>query len=271
MAGAELAPIIIIKKKKIIKGGGHHGGAWKVAYADFVTAMMAFFMLMWLLGATSEKQRKGIADYFSPTITLSRISGGGDGNFGGDSILTEETLIQNGSGGHANAMTKHTGEASTTEQKELEEVELALTAMTGESMVSDGAFRHIVTRISDIGLSIEFYDIDDEGLFEDGTDRPTDLMLELAEIVVRAFSVVQNDVAISGYTRAQPVVLMDNSVWRLSTSRAEVVRKLLLKSGMDYDRVQRVTGHADRKPATHNPMSTRNNRIEVILLRKGRL
>ena len=73
-----LAPIII-KKKKVIAGGGHHGGAWKVAYADFVTAMMAFFMLMWLLNATTEKQRKGIADYFNPTIPVNRISGGGEG------------------------------------------------------------------------------------------------------------------------------------------------------------------------------------------------
>ena len=73
-----VAPVII-KKKKTIIGGGHHGGAWKVAYADFVTAMMAFFMLMWLLGATTEKQRKGIADYFNPTVTVNRTSGGGAG------------------------------------------------------------------------------------------------------------------------------------------------------------------------------------------------
>lgn len=78
-----LAPIII-KKKKVIAGWGHHGGAWKVAYADFVTAMMAFFMLMWLLNATTEKQRKGIADYFNTTIPVNRISGGGEGMFGGD-------------------------------------------------------------------------------------------------------------------------------------------------------------------------------------------
>ena len=66
----------IIKRKKVVSGGGHHGGAWKVAYADFVTAMMAFFMLMWLLNATTEKQRKGIADYFSPDIPVSRASAG---------------------------------------------------------------------------------------------------------------------------------------------------------------------------------------------------
>ena len=87
MAGQNSAAPIIIKRKKVIQGGGHHGGAWKVAYADFVTAMMAFFMLMWLLNATTEKQRKGIADYFNPTIPINRVSGGGDGAFGGDSVF----------------------------------------------------------------------------------------------------------------------------------------------------------------------------------------
>ena len=97
MADNEVRPLII-KRKKVISGGGHHGGAWKVAYADFVTAMMAFFMLMWLLNATTEKQRKGIADYFSPTIAINRVSGGGDGAFGGESVFSEITLPQNGRG-----------------------------------------------------------------------------------------------------------------------------------------------------------------------------
>ena len=89
MVGKNLAPVII-KRKKVIVSGGHHGGAWKVAYADFVTAMMAFFMLMWLLNATTEKQRKGLADYFHPTIVVSRVSGGGDGMLSGDSLFSEE-------------------------------------------------------------------------------------------------------------------------------------------------------------------------------------
>ena len=74
MAAQTNAAPVIIKRKKVISGGGHHGGAWKVAYADFVTAMMAFFLLMWLLNATTEKQRKGISDYFNPTIPANRIS-----------------------------------------------------------------------------------------------------------------------------------------------------------------------------------------------------
>ena len=86
-----VAPIII-KRKKIINNSTPHGGAWKVAYADFVTAMMAFFMLMWLLNATTEKQRKGLADYFTPTISINRTSGGGREMFGGDSVLANESL-----------------------------------------------------------------------------------------------------------------------------------------------------------------------------------
>src|SRR5690554_3047370 len=89
---------IIIKRKKVVSGGGHHGGAWKVAYADFVTAMMAFFMLMWLLGTTTEDQRKGLSDYFSPSIPITRDSGGGDGLFGGNSMFTTEALQEETAG-----------------------------------------------------------------------------------------------------------------------------------------------------------------------------
>ncbi len=87
----EVRPIII-KRKKVVGGGGHHGGAWKVAYADFVTAMMAFFLLMWLLGATDEKMRKGLADYFNPTLTVNRTSSGGGGMLEGEAIFDEESL-----------------------------------------------------------------------------------------------------------------------------------------------------------------------------------
>src|SRR5215203_4243962 len=94
-------PIII---KKIKKGGhcGHHGGAWKVAYADFVTAMMAFFLLMWILGATTEKQRKGIADYFTPTmVQLKEKSAGANGLFGGESIIAKDASGGDKEGGAA--------------------------------------------------------------------------------------------------------------------------------------------------------------------------
>ena len=92
MSGEEEKQEIIIVKRGGGGGDGHHGGAWKIAFADFMTAMMAFFMLMWLLNATTEQQRKGIADYFSPTIPINRVSGGGDGAFGGDNISSEARL-----------------------------------------------------------------------------------------------------------------------------------------------------------------------------------
>ena len=102
----ESQPIIV---KKIKKGGGHHGGAWKVAYADFVTAMMAFFLLMWLLNATTEDQRKGIADYFDPKIPIGRVSGGGDGVLKGDSFFADEALVRDGTGGRREAPHESTG------------------------------------------------------------------------------------------------------------------------------------------------------------------
>lgn len=89
MANDQTVAPVIIKRKKIIAADGHHGGAWKVAYVDFVTAMMAFFMLMWLLNATTEQQKKGIADYFSPTLAINRSSGGGDSSFVGDTVKLE--------------------------------------------------------------------------------------------------------------------------------------------------------------------------------------
>ena len=273
MAAQSNAPIII---KKVKKGGGdgHHGGAWKVAYADFVTAMMAFFMLMWLLNATTEKQRKGIADYFSPTIPVNRVSGGGDGSFGGDSVFTEETLAQTGHGG----LPRHPGDsgegtsagdsgAEAAETAMLEEVEEMLTGQAGESMLGDKAMRHIVTQVTDEGLVIELFDLAGEPLFEDGTAVPMPVLAELAGMMARVFALVSNDVALGGHVRAQPIVVAENPSWDLSAERAAMMRKLLETEGFASDRVQRVTGHADRDPAARNPMAVRNNRIELILLR----
>lgn len=104
------AAIIVIKKKKGGGGDGHHGGAWKVAYADFVTAMMAFFLLMWLLSSTSEDQRKGIADYFAPRIPISETSSGGASMFGGESAVSAESMARNGTGGERDANNKGDGE-----------------------------------------------------------------------------------------------------------------------------------------------------------------
>lgn len=265
---------IIIKRKKVVAGGGHHGGAWKVAYADFVTAMMAFFLLMWLLNATTEKQRKGLADYYNPTIPVNRISGGGDGSFGGDSVFTEETLSQNGTGATSPQSAKKDGgtqgddDADAKEAKAFSEVQQLLTAFSGESMAADEAMRHIVTRVTDEGLIIELHDLDDQALFDSHSAMPQKVMTVLVDMLSNVFKIVRNDVAVAGYVRAQPVVVVDNPVWDLSTKRADKVRELLEESGMPSKRIQRVTGYADRKQAVGNPMAARNNRVEIVLLRK---
>ncbi|HFQ15482.1 MAG TPA: chemotaxis protein MotB [Rhodobacteraceae bacterium] len=265
MTAQSNAPTIIIKKVKKVSGGGHHGGAWKVAYADFVTAMMAFFLLMWLLNATTEKQRKGIADYFSPTIPVNRISGGGDGSFGGDSVFTEETLTQTGMGG-VPAPTPEEAEKQA-ETEALQAIEDRLTGRSGESMVSDGVLRHIVTRVTDEGLVIEMFDIEGDPLFVEGTDEPRPVTRELALMMAEVFGLVTNGVAIAGHVAARPVVVAQNPNWELSSARANAMRKLLGEAGLDPERIRRVAGHADRKPASSNPMAIRNNRLVLVLLR----
>ncbi len=269
MSAQQNAPVIIIKRKKVVGGDGHHGGAWKVAYADFVTAMMAFFMLMWLLNATTESQRKGIADYFSPSIPLARISGGGDGAFGGDSVFTEETLARNGTGAAVTmpSALDGSGARNSEDLDNLSEVESLLSGGGGESMVMDNAMRHIMTRVTDEGLIIEIFDLEDEPLFEQGTTTPTPMLRDITKMMAEVFGIVTNDLAVNGHTRSEPVVLMNNPVWDLSQSRADQLRQLLESGGFDAKRIQRVTGYADRKPAVTNPMSPRNNRMELILLR----
>ena len=278
-AQSNAAPVII-KRKKVVGGGGHHGGAWKVAYADFVTAMMAFFMLMWLLNATTEKQRKGIADYFSPTIPLSRISGGGDGSFGGDSVFSEDQIAQNGTGasslkpsterqamGQTGTDSSDSSADAAAFAEEVRKIEEALMGIGGESMVSEQAARHIVTRVTDEGLIVELFDLDDAPLFQGDTDRPSPILEDLTAMIAKVFGLVGNGVAVNGHIRALPEVLRENPSWDLSTARAMRLRAMLEGDGLAAARVQRVTGYADRKPALRNPMAPRNNRVEVILLR----
>ncbi len=278
MGGQANARPVIIKRKKVIISGGHHGGAWKVAYADFVTAMMAFFMLMWLLNATTEKQRKGLADYFSPTIPINRVSGGGDGAFGGDSVFSEDTQAQNGTGGtlgDPSAADKNGGEggaaaamAAEAMKAEAAAVDKALSARSGESMTMERALRHVVTKVTDEGLVIELFDLEDAPLFEGG--EPADVTRDLAGVLADVLAVTTNAIAVNGHVASFPITLIANPEWDLSAARAQTMRGLLEAAGLAPARMARVSGFADRKPAAANPMAVRNNRLEVILLRRDR-
>ena len=280
MAGQNSAAPIIIKRKKVVGGGGHHGGAWKVAYADFVTAMMAFFMLMWLLGATTEKQRKGIADYFNPTIPINRVSGGGDGAFGGESIFSDQTLAHNGtgmsaampgndtkSGGVAGASS---GSSQGAEDSELKRLQSRLEGRGGESMTMESLLSHVVTKVTDEGLVIEIFDLDTTPLFDTDSAKPTQTLMDISALVSEVVAVAKNRISVDGYVHAYPVTLISNPTWDLSSARAQVVRGLLESAGTVDARIARVTGHADRDPVTADPSAVRNNRVEVVLLRKDR-
>ena len=274
---SELQPIIIKKKKKVV-GGGHHGGAWKVAYADFVTAMMAFFLLMWLLNATTEEQRKGIADYFNPTIPISRISGGGSDGLNGSSIFTEETYAKMGTGAtrDATAGRPSTAKTSGTDMQDTEVAsgagdaqlaeQLALAMQDEASALND----HIMVKMSPEGIVMELVDSEDVPLFQKGASEPTDLLITLVAPVTESFETFGNSIKIVGHTDAhafQGNGGFDN--WDLSAARANVARRLLIKEGFPAERIQEVSGRADTDLLFEDdPYGAQNRRISITLLKQ---
>ena len=276
MAARPNAPVIV-KRKKVAAAQAHHGGAWKVAYADFVTAMMAFFMLMWLLNATTEKQRKGIADYFDPTVQISRTSSGGQGLFGGESVFSEDTLARNGLGGMVELPLEPDDADRAGDDAEklvhraaFSDLEQRLVGSGGESLVSDQLLRHVVTRQTDEGLIVELFDLPGAPLFAAEGAEPTPVMRQIAGQLADVFGLVTNDVAVGAHVAVQPVVRTPGAAWDLSSERAEASRRLLEAAGLRAERVRRVTGHADRTPVAANPFTARNNRVEIVLLREDR-
>lgn len=251
----------IIKRKKHVVASGHHGGAWKVAYADFVTAMMAFFLMMWLLNATTEDQRKGLADYFSPSIPISRESGGGDNPLNGSSVMSAETL--NGQPVEGDLIEGAAEKADA----ELEEIAKQFDASSGESQVADELLEHINVRITDEGLIVDIFDLPGATLFFGESDDPTPLMAELIEVVDEIFALARNAIAVNGHVRTEPVVRRDSDPWALSTARAERARRMLVEGHTDPARLQRLGGFADGSNIHPDRMDIRNNRIELILLR----
>ncbi|PCJ75041.1 MAG: chemotaxis protein MotB [Rhodobacteraceae bacterium] len=273
---------IIIKRKKVIKGGGHHGGAWKIAYADFVTAMMAFFLLMWLLNATTESQRKGLADYFSPTIPVFKISGGGDGAFGGESTFSQEMVVQNGTGAADLRATDENkadgdtgvessdivgGEDGVSELK-FTDIENMFRGDSGESTVADDLLKHVNTRVTDEGLIIEVFDLPSSPLFVVNTGEPNDKMLLLLDMIADVIGIVSNNVAVLGHT--DEIKLNGGDAFILSTERAHFSRQRLVSAGVSASRIARVAGYAARSPSQPVAGVTRNRRIEIILLRSER-
>ncbi len=274
MADKSNLPPVIIKRKKVIAGDGHHGGAWKIAYADFVTAMMAFFLLMWLINATTEQQRLGIAEFFSPTVPLNKVSGGGNAMFGGDSVQEENILSHSGVGGLPTALKDSPDPVEFQQPKDqleegLEKIEDLLIGGGGESFLADNLMKHVVTRVTDEGLVIEIFDTESDRLFLPNSSEPMPVLLELASVLAEVSNMVTNRVAVEGHVRSDLITVRENNTWPLSAIRANEMRQLMERYGLQTSRVARVTGHADREHVSNVPRDLRNNRIEIILLRSG--
>ena len=225
-------------------------------------------------------KKRGLADYFSPTIPINRISGGGDGAFGGDSVFSENTLPQIGTGATSMRPTEQNqarGDTGTvdedvknvaTQNEKFESLEAGLVGRGGESMVMENALEHIVTRVTDEGLVIEVFATPDQSLFDPETQNPTDLLKTMVFMIADIAKTVTNGIAVEGHVPAAHIVLADNRVWDISTRQAAAVRILFEDIGIVESRILRITGHADREPVTRNVMAVRNNRIEIIMLRE---
>ncbi|MEC3950517.1 flagellar motor protein MotB [Sphingobium sp. HWE2-09] len=274
----EPEPRPIIVKKIIVEGhGGHHGGAWKVAYADFVTAMMAFFLLMWLLGATTEKQRKALADYFTPTLVeMKMASAGANGMFGGDSLMAKENYPTTGGQGNASITiprdssgTKDQGGKAmrAADRQKFESIKKELEQRMARQKGLAKLRKNVRFTETREGLRIDLIDEADFAMFAMGTDRLVPQARALISEVATALQTMPNPLIVRGHTDGLPYASgrsMNN--WMLSSSRAESTRRALADSGIGNARFARIEGVADREPFIKNDAyDPRNRRMSIIL------
>ncbi len=272
------APIIVKRIKKVT--GGHHGGAWKIAYADFVTAMMAFFLLMWLLGSTAKGDLAGISDYFKTPLKVAMQGGSGSGD--------SSSVIR---GGGAD-LTRKTGQVKKGETKaekksynleaakaELERVEAASLKQLKKRI--EGAIdanptlkqfkRQLLVDITSEGLRIQIVDEQNRPMFNLASAELQPYTKVILHEIGHALNDVQNRISLSGHTDATPFASGDRgySNWELSTDRANASRRELVAGGMDDKKMLRVVGLASSVPFNqaepHDPV---NRRISIIVMNK---
>ncbi|MDG1418825.1 MAG: flagellar motor protein MotB [Maricaulis sp.] len=289
-------PIII--KKIIKKGGGHHGGAWKVAYADFVTAMMAFFLLMWLINTTTPEQKRGIADYFAPASVSPSNSGAGG-------ILSGTALGNDGarSSGSASVMQESAPRTDPTDESESQRTREGSTSESDTPTVSSSAMAEAQERrqnsdyrsaamslrqamqempelaeisnqvqmdITPEGLRIQLVDQEGRPMFDPGSTEPNERAITLLRAVAQIASRLPNRLAISGHTDSAPVPAGGYSNWSLSSDRANAARVVLQDSGIADDRIYEVRGKAGSEPLyPDDPYMAGNRRISIVLLREA--
>jgi chemotaxis protein MotB len=286
MAGRD-APVVIKKVKKVV-GGGHHGGAWKVAYADFVTAMMAFFLLMWLINTTSPEQKRGVADYFAPANVSQSTSGSG-GILGGTAIgqdgaksegtisfveqLAPESQNQNTEGQTTDTAGGSTAEsqAQQSEQAAFESAAESLRQALQDMPELAELSKNILIDQTPEGLRIQLIDQEGRAMFGENSSQPNDRAKILLRAVAKIINRLPNRISITGHTSGTVGSTTQNPKdWALSTGRADGARSVLQSSGVDQDRVAQVTGKAAKEPLyPDDPTLAGNRRISIVLLREA--
>ncbi|MFN3829562.1 MAG: flagellar motor protein MotB [Tepidimonas ignava] len=275
-SGKPLQPIII---KRVKKGGhGAHGGAWKIAYADFVTAMMAFFLLMWLLGSTTEGDRKGIADYFNQPLKVMLFGGPGSG--GATSILQ----------GGGEDLTKSVGEVASGDVEEKVR-ELGAQLARAEAIRLDkqriATLRDKLENIINVnpklaefknqirmemvqdGLNIQIVDEQNRPMFDTGSALLKPYTRDILRAIAQALAEVDNRISLTGHTDATPYGSGERaySNWELSADRANATRRELVAAGLPEGKLARVVGMADKQLLfPDNPYDPRNRRISILVL-----
>jgi chemotaxis protein MotB len=283
---------IIIKKIKKGGGGGHHGGAWKVAYADFVTAMMAFFLLMWLINTTSPEQKRGIADYFAPASVSETTSGSG-GILGG-TALGQDGAKANGtrsvieelspdsknpsdgkSADGAKGSSSSSADAANQAKSKAEEAAFASAAQSLRQALQDmpelaELSKSIIVDETPEGLRIQLVDQEGRSMFNEGSAAPNDRAKLLLKAIGKVINVLPNRISVSGHTSASAEDKKTDNDWPLSASRADASRKILQGAGVDPDRVYQVSGKATSEPLyPDDPTLPGNRRIAIVLLREA--
>lgn len=291
------APIIVKKIKKAAHA--HHGGAWKVAYADFVTAMMAFFLLLWLLSATTEEQRRGIADYFTPASVSQSASGAG-GLLGGQAVSSPGAMTSATNTPSVSLRLQATSGASDgeteddvggdpakssrdlidqavdevmvrREQEQFREAEAELRRALQNSPDLKGLAKHLVIDQTPEGLRIQIIDREGRSMFPRGRSGMLEHTRKLIKQVAEVIRKLPNKIAVSGHTDATPFRGQGGySNWELSSARANASRRELIAAGLPPERTEKVVGRADKDLLVKDdPKSPKNRRISIVLLRQA--
>jgi len=282
MAEEGLRPVIVKRVKK--SGGAHHGGSWKIAYADFVTAMMAFFLLMWLLGFISKGDLQGIAEYFKTPLKVAMAGGSGSGDSssvlqGGGRDLTRkdgQSLKNDADPGPKRVYSSNNTEAAKAELARAEMMRLkALKERIEEAIEARPSLRQyrrqLLLDITSEGLRIQIVDEQNRPMFALAKAELQPYTKEILYEIGRALNDMPNRISLSGHTDATPYVSGEKgySNWELSADRANASRRALIAGGMDETKVLRVVGLSSAvlfdKQDPFNPV---NRRISIIVMNK---